>query len=256
MGKRTKTSAARTGGPAGRPARESTMKLAVCVLLTVMAVSLWKFTMSSVGYLYLTPRHSYSESGQHSGVVYKDSPDKYEPRRSFEYKILETPPLVVDIIEKILELEKETPIVENDYVISGNSTLFDISRHPFMKQTIKDTLLPLAEEITGEELEASALYGVREYHKGASLGMHFDKRSTHIYSFTVTHYKDADWPLRYMKKYEDDYVDVELEPGQLLYYEGADFLHGRPSKFEGTSYMNWYVHFKPVENENSTAATR
>jgi hypothetical protein len=232
------------------------MKFAVCVLLTVMAVSLWKFTMSSVGYLYMTSHHSYrGGSGQYSEVVYKDSPDKYEPRRSFEYKILETPPLVVDIIEKILELEKETPIVENSNVIDGNSTLFDIWRHPSMKQTIQDTLLPYAEEITGEELEATALYGVREYLKGAFLAMHFDKRSTHIYSFTVTHSKDADWPLRYMKKYENDYVDVEIEAGQMLFYEGADYLHGRPSVFQGTSYMNWYMHFQPVENENSTAAT-
>ena len=83
-----------------------------------------------------------------------------------------------------------------------------------------------------------------------------DRRETHIYSFTATHYKDADWPLRYMEN-DNEYIDIELESGQMMFYEGADYLHGRPSTFEGTSYMNWYVHFKPIElieNGNTTTS--
>jgi hypothetical protein len=177
-----------------------------------------------------------------------------QPRRPFKYKVFATPKVVIDLIDEIVEAEKQKHVAdilrkEHDVasLLPGTSNFYGIQNHEAKEQTIIDTLLPLAEEITGEELEATALYGVREYLHGAELKMHFDRRETHVYSFTVTHSKDADWPLRYQES-EFEYVDVELEEGQLLFYEGADYLHGRPEKFKGNSYMNWYVHYKPIGN--------
>ena len=53
-----------------------------------------------------------------------------------------------------------------------------------------------------------------------------------LYSFTITHDKDADWPIRLTDDTGKDY-DLELEPGQMLYYIGADYEHGRLTAFEG-----------------------
>jgi len=35
-----------------------------------------------------------------------------------------------------------------------------------------------------------------------------------------------------------------LKPGQMLLYEGAKLLHGRPTPFEGENYANVFVHYK------------
>jgi hypothetical protein len=237
------------------------MRKTVSVLLTIVAVSLWKlFALSSV-VSYVGYTHLRESEGPTRELHYQHidkSIDLLEPRVPFEYKLVETPKLVVDLISEVVALEKQKPDIENKEPgideIDGSSNIYKLRDYESRAKVIGNALLPIAEEITGRDLEPSALYGVREYLHGAYLEMHFDRRETHMYSFTCTHFKDADWPLRYTDS-NGAYVDVEINAGQMLFYEGADYLHGRPSVFQGTSYMNWYMHFKPVENNNRTAST-
>ena len=38
---------------------------------------------------------------------------------------------------------------------------------------------------------------------------------------------------------------VNMKPGDLLLYESARLLHGRPSPLDGESYANIFVHYMP-----------
>jgi prolyl 4-hydroxylase len=40
---------------------------------------------------------------------------------------------------------------------------------------------------------------------------------------------------------------VYLLPGEMVYYESAKCLHGRPRPFVGKSFANVFVHYKPSE---------
>ena len=43
----------------------------------------------------------------------------------------------------------------------------------------------------------------------------------------------------------DDWDQVVLRPGEMLFYESARLAHGRPSVFRGQFYDNIFVHYKP-----------
>jgi len=55
-----------------------------------------------------------------------------------------------------------------------------------------------------------------------------------------------DWPLLIMG-HDGQYHNVTLEPGDIVYYESAKLLHGRPTPLEGASYSNIFVHFNFAE---------
>lgn len=39
---------------------------------------------------------------------------------------------------------------------------------------------------------------------------------------------------------------VNLEPGDLLFYESAKCMHGRPRPFKGKYYSSIFIHYLPV----------
>ena len=103
------------------------------------------------------------------------------------------------------------------------------------------------EDWSGQALEPTYVYGIREYHNGAVLKMHRDRIDTHIISaiINVEQETDVDWPL----VIEDNYYrkhHVIMQPGDMVFYESARLLHGRPLKFEGAAFANVFCHFKPV----------
>lgn len=55
----------------------------------------------------------------------------------------------------------------------------------------------------------------------------------------------APWPLFILDNAGSQHK-VQLEPGQMLWYESAKLPHGRPQTFTGEHYDNIFVHFKPV----------
>jgi hypothetical protein len=106
---------------------------------------------------------------------------------------------------------------------------------------------PLHEQWCGTELVASAAYGMRCYRPGSSLDMHIDRAATHVVSSILQVDQDVDepWPLE---------LDVDgrthavvLSPGQMLLYEGASTPHGRPSPLAGRSFVNVFLHYRPVD---------
>lgn len=117
-----------------------------------------------------------------------------------------------------------------------------------LRQEIHDQMKPLMENWCKKELEPTFVYGIREYHEGAILKLHRDRIDTHIISaiLNVDQETNVDWPLLI----EDNFYrkhQVMLKPGEMVFYEGARLLHGRPVAFKGASFANIFCHFKPTD---------
>lgn len=130
--------------------------------------------------------------------------------------------------------------------LSTSSSLINLSKD--LRQEVHDKMKPLMEAWCEKELEPTFVYGIREYHNGAILKPHRDRIDTHIISaiLNVDQETDLDWPLII----EDNYYrqhHVVLKPGEMVFYEGARLLHGRPEAFKGTSFANIFCHFKPTD---------
>ena len=168
----------------------------------------------------------------------KDLPPQYG--KAFD--IIDTPEEVTNLITAFLfkhDAEDEQELHE----IDGKSRLYNLDKAPSITKRIHEIYLPIAEKMSGQKLEPTYVYGVRSYGKDSSLKMHRDRKETHAVSFSVTYSKDADWPLVCEGEDLNEYK-LELEPGKSLYYNGSRYKHGRPSKYTGKEYLNFYVHYK------------
>jgi hypothetical protein len=52
------------------------------------------------------------------------------------------------------------------------------------------------------------------------------------------------WPL-VIEDHGGHEHTLHMTPGQMLLYESARLVHGRPTPLDGDSYVNLFVHFKP-----------
>ena len=94
------------------------------------------------------------------------------------------------------------------------------------------------------------VYGIRIYEKGAVLSSHRDRLKTHIISaiINVDQKVDEEWPL----VIEDNYYrkhQILLQPGEMVFYESARLVHGRPIPLKGKHFANIFCHFMPVVTE-------
>lgn len=145
--------------------------------------------------------------------------------------------------------------VDGGFIFSGSgkgrtdrasSSLVNLT--PTLRKEVHDTLKPLMEDWCGKSLDPTFVYGIREYHNGAILKMHRDRIDTHIISAIINVDQETalDWPL----VIEDNYYrthQIMMKPGEVILYEGGRLLHGRPIMFEGQSFANMFVHFKPTD---------
>ena len=103
------------------------------------------------------------------------------------------------------------------------------------------------EEWYGGKLIATSIYGVRRYFEGSILRMHVDTIVTHAVSaiINIGQQVDEDWPLVILDHHGREH-SIIMEPGDLLLYESAKLVHGRPSLLKGDYYDNLFIHFMPV----------
>ena len=169
---------------------------------------------------------------------------------------LDTPTEVTNILTTIMMQEKENGKIENKIQeINGSTRLYSLDKYPQQRDKIHQILQPIAEKLSGELLEPTFVYGLREYENGSTLKLHRDRQDTHIVSFSITYFKDADWPIE-VEGIDNGIYKVELEPGQMLYYQGDRYKHGRTTEFEGKSYINLYVHYKIKDSVLTKAPER
>lgn len=112
---------------------------------------------------------------------------------------------------------------------------------------LKETLHPLAEKWAGVKLKHSATYGIRRYTNGSWLTSHVDRFNTHVISaiLNIGQKVDEDWPL-YIQDNSGGNHEVTMEAGDLVWYESARAVHGRPAPMKGEYYDNLFIHYRPA----------
>jgi hypothetical protein len=89
--------------------------------------------------------------------------------------------------------------------------------------------------------------GMRRYEDGARLLTHVDREATHAASIIMN---IAQGGIRTPWKVEIyDFAgrlhEVEMDPGDIVYYESARCLHGRMQPLDGGFYVNLFAHYRP-----------
>lgn len=117
----------------------------------------------------------------------------------------------------------------------------------FNQQLLSD--LQLAhEQWCGLEIRKAACYGIRVYQPRSYLYNHVDRARTHVVSSTicVDHRLNGPWPL-YIEDLEGCPHQISIEPGEMVFFEGARLKHGRPYPLDGEYYANIFVHYTPLD---------
>ena len=116
-----------------------------------------------------------------------------------------------------------------------------------MIMRLKSELLGMLEEWSGQALEWTSIYGIRNYQRDAVLKMHTDVYKTHIISFIINVFQevDEDWPLVFIDNYGRE-KEIIIKPGEIVLYESARCYHGRPKPFKGDNFANIFGHTRPV----------
>ena len=115
-----------------------------------------------------------------------------------------------------------------------------------MTSRVSSGLRHVLEQWTHQALESTAVYGVRIYPKDSVLINHVDRKETHVASaiLQIAQQTDVGWPLELIEP-DGSVIEVYMQPGQMLLYEGSRVPHGRPRRSEGDAFANVFVHYKP-----------
>lgn len=123
----------------------------------------------------------------------------------------------------------------------------NLDKHPRVHQQIISEMRHVMEWWTKMKLEHEATYGIRIYRRGAVLMDHIDVMETHIASgvLQVGQMAEEGWPLEVINPNMPGRIEVYLQPGEIVLYEGARLQHGRPMRFNGDEFANIFTHFSP-----------
>ncbi|WP_421853069.1 hypothetical protein [Oricola sp.] len=115
-------------------------------------------------------------------------------------------------------------------------------------RSLLSELRPVHEEWSGMPLKPAACYGIRVYQPRSYLYNHHDHARTHVVSSTicVDSRVNTPWPL-YIEDEEGQPHEVAIEPGEMVFFEGARLKHGRPYPLDGDYYANIFIHFTPLD---------
>lgn len=136
-----------------------------------------------------------------------------------------------------------------DSIYADDSPKF-VHLGPLAWEVIEE-LKPLHEAWSGLKLRPTSAYGVRLYQNGSTIVMHNDKTQTHVISsiIHIAHQYDDDshpWPIQ-MEAHDGSLQSVNLQEGQMLFYESAKCLHGRMHQLRGKYYGSIFIHYEPVD---------
>lgn len=119
-----------------------------------------------------------------------------------------------------------------------------------MKPAIYEYTRTTLEEWIGGDipLEPTSMYGIRMYLNNSVLENHVDRLKTHAVSTIINLDQDLDepWPL-HIFDHAGNLHEIIMEPGDMVLYESARAVHGRPVPMQGKYYSNFFTHFAPVD---------
>src|SRR5690606_9496656 len=146
------------------------------------------------------------------------------------------------LLEALLALRNDDVRSEEadpDFHTSGSPDLIDVQDSG---TELLRGLRPAHEAFAGVALVPSNVYGLRRYRPGNVLELHLDRVATHVVSSVLQVAQDVDEPWPLVIERDGRRHEVFLAPGQMLLYEGATSLHGRPTPLRGRSFVNLFVH--------------
>jgi len=188
----------------------------------------------------------------------KDLVDDYEKRRAkvpslgvgFSKSKLDS--TLLERLQQQLEVnvQKFRSEKESNFIKTENSRAYPSLLHyddEFNQQLMRD-LLPAHEEWSGVRLNPAICYGIRVYQNGSYLLSHSDRSETHIVSSTICVDSDLNkpWPL-YVEDDEGKAHEVDMQPGDMVFFEGARLVHGRPYPMDGSFFASMFVHYTPID---------
>jgi hypothetical protein len=135
-----------------------------------------------------------------------------------------------------------------------------------LKKLWQRRLMELVEAWSGTKLEETDIYGMRRYETGARLVSHVDREQTHALSLIINiaqgryfernklNTSDTATPLEPWKVEIYDHAkrlhEIEMEEGDIVYYESASCLHGRNRPLKDAYYVNVFSHYRPIGDPN------
>lgn len=139
-----------------------------------------------------------------------------------------------------------SPEPENGYCRTARPYL--TSLRPTALAALDEALRPVVQQWAGVgALELTNIYGVRTYRRGATLEPHVD-RVSHALSAIVQVSQESiaePWPIS-IHDHDGTPHNLILQPGEMVLYESARLVHGRPQPLNGSSFSNVFVHYRPV----------
>ena len=125
--------------------------------------------------------------------------------------------------------------------------LVDVADSGTLLRLVQTSIQPILEAWSGVPLVLQRCHGLREYRRGGALERHVDWPLSHVVAVILNVAQSGlaqEWPLVI-----EDHSGVEhsllMKPGEMLLYESARLVHGRPLPLDGDAYVNLFVHFKP-----------
>jgi len=121
-----------------------------------------------------------------------------------------------------------------------------------LKKSWQRMLMPQVQRWFGSEpLEPTDIYGMRRYTNGSRLIMHVDREKTHALSMIINVDQlnlREEWAVE-INNHNDETHNVVMGPGEVVYYESAACLHGRMRPLMGDGYVNLFVHYRPIGDD-------
>mmetsp|Transcript_11376 Transcript_11376/g.16920 ORF Transcript_11376/g.16920 Transcript_11376/m.16920 type:complete len:468 (-) Transcript_11376:74-1477(-) len=174
------------------------------------------------------------------------------------FKKIRVPDDVWDTIISYYRNNKNRPKIEqwqkgNVYTnnIEAPSFMVNLPEIGGLKPKVFGGLRPILEEWSGVKLVPTSCYGIRAYTEGSWLSNHVDTRNTHAVSAIINIDQDVTepWPLMIFDHAGNSH-NITMAPRDMVLYESAVCVHGRPTTLQGKFYTNMFVHFKPKDPEN------
>ena len=121
-----------------------------------------------------------------------------------------------------------------------------------LKKYWQTRLKDLVEAWSNTTLELTDIYGLRQYNEGARLLTHVDRTSTHAASLIINVAQGnvaKPWPVE-IYDHANRLHEIEMNEGDIVYYESAKCLHGRMRPLEGAGsyYVNLFAHYRPIDD--------
>jgi len=102
-------------------------------------------------------------------------------------------------------------------------------------------------EVPADDLELTSFYGIREYNEDHFLRCHVDRSQTHVLS-VILHVASEDlesnWPVEVVD-FNGRRQRINMHHGQILFYESAKLIHGRPQYLKAGKFVNAFGHYRP-----------